>query len=406
MTSHELRERFETALMPTYGTPPIALSHGEGRRVWDADGRGYLDLLAGIAVSTLGHGHPALVRAVSEQAATLAHTSNLYVHEPGVRLAERLTSLVRAGATGPTGDIRVFFANSGSEANEAALKLVKRAAGPGRTTIVSTDDGFHGRTSGALALTGKPAIRDPFGPFGLDVRFVAHGDTAALRDAVDDTCAAVFVEPVQGEAGIRPAAPGYLAEVREICDNTGAAFVLDEIQSGVGRTGHWFAHQAEGILPDVLTLAKGLGGGLPLGACLGLGPYASAFAKGDHGSTFGGNPVSCAASLAVLDTIEVEGLLDAAAELGDLLAGEIAAVGHPLVTEVRGAGLWRGVQLSSPAAAAVQSSAAEHGFLVNAVAPDVVRLAPPLTITREEVREFTGALPRILDRAAGEERPA
>ncbi|MBB4932491.1 acetylornithine aminotransferase [Lipingzhangella halophila] len=406
MTSRELQARFDAALMPNYGTPPIALTHGEGRRVWDADGRRYLDLLAGIAVSSLGHGHPALVKAVADQAASLAHTSNLYVHERAVRLAERLIGLVRAGAAGGTGDVRVFFANSGSEANEAALKLVKRAAGAGRRTIVSTDGGFHGRTSGALALTGKPAIRDPFGPFGLDVRFVAHGDAAALRDAVDDSCAAVFVEPVQGEAGILPADPGYLAEVREICDATGAAFVLDEIQSGVGRTGHWFAHQADGVLPDVLTLAKGLGGGLPIGACVGLGRYATAFAKGDHGSTFGGNPVACAAALAVLDTIEADGLLAAAAELGDLLASEITAAGHPLVTEVRGAGLWRGIQLSAPAAATVQTRAAEHGFLVNAVTADVVRVAPPLTITREEILEFTGALPRILDRAAGEETPA
>ncbi len=403
MTSDELRARFDAALMPNYGTPPVALARGDGCRVWDAQGRAYLDLVAGIAVTTLGHGHPALVKAVADQAATLAHTSNLYAHEPGVRLAERLADLVRTGAR-DTDDVRVFFANSGSEANEAALKLVKRGAQEGRGTIVATEGGFHGRTSGALALTGKPAIRDPFGPFGLDVRFVPHGDAAALREAVDHSCAAVFVEPAQGESGVRPAAPGYLAEVREICDTTGAAFVLDEVQSGIGRTGHWFAHHAEGVAPDILTLAKGLGGGLPIGACVGIGRYASAFAKGDHGSTFGGNPVSCAAALAVLDTIQADELLTATTELGDLLASEIAAVDHPLVTEVRGAGLWRGIQLAAPAAAAVQTSAAANGFLVNAVTPDVVRLAPPLTITREEILEFTGALPQILDTAPGEER--
>ncbi len=392
--------------MPNYGTPPIALARGEGCRVWDTDGRSYLDLIAGIAVSALGHGHPVLVKAVAEQAATLAHTSNLFVHERAVELAERLIALLRDGTASDPGDIRVFFANSGAEANEAALKLVKRAAGAGRPTIVSTDGGFHGRTSGALALTGKPAFRAPFGPFGVDVRFVPYGDPGVLRDAVDDSCAAVFVEPVQGEAGVLPASDGYLAEVRGICDATGAAFVLDEVQSGIGRTGHWFAHQAEGVLPDVLTLAKGLGGGLPIGACVGFGRYATAFAKGDHGSTFGGNPVACAAALAVLDTIETDGLLAAAAELGGLLAEEITSVDSPLVAEVRGAGLWRGVRLSSQAAANVQTRSAEHGFLVNAVTPDVLRIAPPLTISREEILEFTGALPAILDQSAAEETPA
>ena len=261
--------------------PPVALVRGEGCRVSDADGKTYLDLIAGIA-SSLGYGHPALVAAVTEQAATLIHTSNLFLHEREVELAEKLVSLLGGSA-------RVFFANSGTEANEAALKLVRRAAGPERTYYVSTVAGFHGRTSGSLALTGKPAIRDPFGPFNLDVRFVPHGDVAALREAVTDQCIAVFVEPVQGEAGVVPARPGYLAAVREICDATGAAFVLDEIQSGIGRTGHWFAHQAEGVRPDVLTLAKGLGGGLPIGACVGFGRYGTAFAKGDHGFTFG-NP--------------------------------------------------------------------------------------------------------------------
>ncbi|MDT0303278.1 acetylornithine transaminase [Streptomonospora wellingtoniae] len=392
----DLQARFDAALMPNYGTPPVAIARGEGSRVYDADGKAYLDLIAGIAVSALGHGHPALVAAVADQAAAVAHTSNLFLHEREVELAERLVALL--GGEGD-GDVRVFFANSGTEANEAALKLVKRAAGEGRTRIVATDNSFHGRTLGALSVTGKAAIRDPFGPYGTDVVFVPYGDADALRTAVDATCAAVFVEPVQGEAGVVPAPEGYLAEIRRACDDAGAAFVLDEIQSGIGRTGHWFAHQAHGVTPDVLTLAKGLGGGLPIGACVGFGPLATAFAKGDHGSTFGGNPVACAAALAVLDTVENENLLASAAELGTLLEREAAAIDHPLLAGVRGSGLWRALVLSAPAAAAVQASAAAHGFLVNALAPDVVRIAPPLTISRDEVLEFTSALPAILEEA-------
>ncbi len=393
MTGSELRERFSASLMPNYGVPPIALTLGRGCEVYDADGRQYLDLIAGIAVSSLGHGHPALVKAVAHQAATIAHTSNLFINEREIELAERLVSLLG-------GDAKVYFSNSGTEANEAALKLVKRAAGPGRHYFVAAGKGFHGRTSGSLALTGKDSIREPFGPFGMDVRFVPHGDLDALREAVDTGCTAVFVEPTQGEAGVVPAPEGYLAGVREICDATGTAFVLDEIQSGIGRTGAWFAHQEAGVRPDVLTLAKGLGGGLPIGACVGFGRYGTAFAKGDHGSTFGGNPVAAAAALAVLDTIERDNLLDSVTELGDLLAAEIDAVDHPLLAGVRGVGLWRGIQLTAPAAGHVQTRAAEAGFLVNAVTPDVVRLAPPLTITRAEVLEFTGALPGILAAAA------
>ncbi|MDA0567558.1 acetylornithine transaminase [Streptomonospora sp. S1-112] len=393
----DLRARFEAVLMPNYGTPPIALARGEGRHVWDVDGNRYLDLIAGIAVSALGHAHPALVAAVADQTASLAHTSNLFLHEREVQLAERLVALLGGPAAG--GGPRVFLANSGTEANEAALKLVKRAAGPGRTRLVAAENGFHGRSLGALSVTGKAAIREPFGPFGTTVDFVPFGDVEALAAAVDDTCAAVIVEPLQGEAGVVPPPPGYLAEVRRVCDAAGAAMVLDEIQSGIGRTGHWFAHQAEGVVPDVLTLAKGLGGGLPIGACVGFGRHADAFAKGDHGSTFGGNPVACAAALAVLDTIEAEGLLANAAELGTLLAARTAEVDDPLLAGVRGAGLWRGLTLTRPAAAAVQERAAAHGFLVNAVAPDTVRIAPPLTITRDEVLEFTAALPAILKEA-------
>lgn len=393
MTSgSDLRERFAASLMPTYGVPPVALTLGRGCEVYDADGRQYLDLIAGIAVSSLGHGHPALVEAVARQTATLAHTSNLFVHEREVELAERLIGLLG-------GDAKIFFANSGTEANEAALKLVKRAAGQGRHYFVAADKGFHGRSSGALALTGKDSIREPFGPFGMDVRFVPHGDLDALAEAVDEHCVAVFAEPTQGEAGVVPAPEGYLTGVRRICDDTGAAFVLDEIQSGIGRTGRWFAHQAEEVRPDVLTLAKGLGGGLPIGACVGFGRFADAFHKGDHGSTFGGNPVACAAALAVIDTIESEDLLAHATVTGSLLAEQLDAVDHPLLAGQRGSGLWRALELTAPHSAHVQEQAAVRGFLVNAVAPDAIRLAPPLVITPEQIGVFIEALPTILDAA-------
>ncbi|WP_394295631.1 acetylornithine transaminase [Nocardiopsis alkaliphila] len=378
--------------MPNYGIPPIALTVGSGCEVYDADGRQYLDLIAGIAVSSLGHGHPALVNAVVRQATTLAHTSNLFVHEREIQLAERLIGLLG-------GDAKVFFANSGTEANEAALKLVKRAASPGRHYFVAADKGFHGRSLGALALTGKDVIREPFGPYGMDVRFVPHGDLEALTEAVDEHCVAVFVEPTQGEAGVVPAPEGYLAGVRALCDRTGAAFVLDEIQSGIGRTGHWFAHQAEEVRPDVLTLAKGLGGGLPIGACVGFGRFADAFDKGDHGSTFGGNPVACAAALAVIDTIEDQDLLEHVRAMGGVLAEHLERIDHPLLAGQRGSGLWRALELTGPHAAHVQEQAAVRGFLVNAVAPDAVRIAPPLVITPEELAVFIEALPTILDAA-------
>jgi acetylornithine/N-succinyldiaminopimelate aminotransferase len=386
---NDLRERFEAAMMPNYGTPPLALARGEGCRVWDADGNAYLDLIGGIAVSALGHGHPALVEAVSAQVAALAHTSNLFVHEPGVRLAERLLALLG-------GDGRVFFANSGTEANEAALKLVRRRS---RGYVVAAEGSFHGRSMGSLALTGKAPIREPFAPFGTEVRFVRYGDADELAAEVTDGCAAVFLEPTQGEGGIVPAPDGYLAEARRICDRTGAALVLDEIQSGIGRTGVWFQHQHEGVRPDVITLAKGLGGGLPIGACVGFGPYGTALAKGDHGSTFGGNPVACAAALAVLDTIDRDGLLHHVAKVGDQLADGISAVEHPLLAGVRGRGLWRGIALTAPNAAAVEAAARTAGFLTNAVRPDTIRLAPPLIITSVQVASFVAALPRILEEA-------
>jgi acetylornithine aminotransferase len=389
--SEALRERFEAVMMPNYGTPPLALARGAGCRVWDADGNQYLDLIAGIAVSALGHAHPAIVNAVSSQVATLAHSSNLFVHEPGVALAERLLALLRA-------DGQVFFCNSGAEANEAAIKLVRRRQGADKT-VVAAIGSFHGRTMGSLAITGKDSIRQPFGPFGMNVRWIPYGDVTALAGAVDSDVAAVFLEPTLGEGGVVPPPDGYLRAVRQACDEAGALLVLDEIQSGIGRTGEWFAHQKEGIVPDVLTLAKGLGGGLPIGACVGFGDCGSALGKGDHGSTFGGNPVSCAAALAVIDTIEYENILASVKAVGDTLASGIAAIEHPLLKGVRGSGLWLAAVLTAEAAPAVNAAAQAHGFLVNAVQPDAVRLAPPLILTRAEAQEFVAALPAILTAA-------
>ena len=391
--SEALRERFEAAMMPNYGTPPLALARGEGCRVWDADGNQYLDLIAGIAVSALGHAHPAIVEAVSAQVGKLAHTSNLFVHEPGVRLAERLLGLLNAD-----GQARVFFCNSGAEANEAAIKLVRRARGTDKPFVAAIGS-FHGRTMGSLSITGKESIRTPFGPFGVDVRWIPYGDEAALAGAIDAEVAAVFLEPTLGEGGVVPPPDGYLRAVRQACDQAGALLVLDEIQSGIGRTGDWFAHQAAGVLPDVLTLAKGLGGGLPIGACIGFGEAGTALRKGDHGSTFGANPVACAAALAVLDTIEQQNILGNVKTVGDALASGIEATGHPLLKGVRGSGLWLAAVLTEDKAPAVYQAAQDKGFLVNAVQPDAVRLAPPLILTEAEAGEFTAALPAILAQA-------
>ncbi len=397
--TRRLQQRFAAALMPNYGLPPLALATGRGCRVWDADGREYLDLIAGIAVSSLGHAHPAVVEAVHRQVATIAHTSNLFMHEREIELAERLLGLL--GSPG-----KVFFSNSGAEANEAAFKLTRRLRGAsgaggdaGSHYVVAAEGGFHGRTMGALALTGKAQIREPFGPFGVDVRFVPYGDPAALRAAVTSGCTAVFLEPALGESGVVPAPDGYLRTAREACDATGAVLVLDEIQSGIGRTGAWFAHQREGIRPDVVTLAKGLGGGLPIGACIGLGEFGDVLGKGDHGSTFGGNPVACAAALAVLDVIERDGLLARVSQTGELLRSGIAATAHPLLAGVRGRGLWLAAVLTQPAAADVERACRAAGFLVNAVQPDAVRLAPPLVLSAAQAGSFLAALPAALDAA-------
>jgi acetylornithine/N-succinyldiaminopimelate aminotransferase len=395
--TQQLQARYEAALMPNYGVPPVALARGEGCQVWDADGIQYTDLIAGIAVSSLGHAHPAIIEAVTRQVRSIAHTSNLFLHEGEVALAERLLALL--GADGNRADGRVFFTNSGSEANEAALKLVRRHQGGSRPVIVAAEGSFHGRTMGSLALTGKESIRRPFGPFGVDVRFVPYGNADALAAAVGPDCGAVFLEPCLGEAGVVPAPEGYLRAARAACDAAGALLVVDEIQSGIGRTGAWFAHQADGVLPDVLTLAKGLGGGLPIGACIGMGAVGGALGKGDHGSTFGGNPVACAAALAVLDTIESGGLLAHAAAMGDRLAAGLAATVHPLLAGVRGRGLWLAALLAKPAAGAVEAACRRAGFLVNAVQPDAIRLAPPLILQAAQADSFLAALPAVLDEA-------
>ncbi|MDQ6875901.1 MAG: acetylornithine transaminase [Actinomycetota bacterium] len=390
-----LVDRWVAAALPTYPTPPLALVRGAGAHVWDADGVEYVDLLAGIAVGVLGHAHPAVVAAVCRQVATLGHVSNLFVNEPAVILAERLRDLTGAA------DARVFFANSGAEANETALKLVRRAR-PDRRRIVAAEGSFHGRTLGALSLTGQPAKRAPFEPLPGPVDFVPYGDAGALRAAVTPATAAVFLEPVQGEAGVLPAPAGYLESAREACAATGALLVLDEVQGGIGRAGGWFSHQviAPAVRPDVITLAKGLGGGLPIGACIALGEAAGALRPGDHGSTFGGNPICCAAALAVLDTLATDGLLARSAGAGNRLATDITGLGHPLVTGVRGLGLWRAVQLRRQVAGVAQRALRGRGFLVDAVRPDALRLAPPLVISDGDLAAFVAALGPALDASA------
>ncbi|MGW2032072.1 acetylornithine transaminase [Streptomyces sp. NPDC001811] len=394
MTGHqgnqELTERWQGALMHNYGTPRLPLVRGEGTRVWDAEGREYLDFVGGIATNALGHAHPAIVEAVTRQIGSLGHISNFFMAEPTVALAERLLTLF--GREG-----RVFFCNSGAEANEAVFKIGRLT---GRTHVVATDGGFHGRTMGALALTGQPAKQEPFRPLPGDVTHVPYGDAQALAAAVTEDTALVVIEPIQGENGVVVPPAGYLKAARAITAATGALLVLDEVQTGIGRTGTWFEYQAhEGVLPDVVTLAKQLGGGLPLGATVAFGRAAELLRPGQHGTTFGGNPVACAAGLAVLDTIEGEGLLDNVKRQSERLRDGVEALGHPLVDHVRGAGLLLGIVLTGPRAPQVQEAAQEAGFLVNAPAPDVVRLMPPLNLRDDEAGALLRALPGILDAA-------
>jgi acetylornithine aminotransferase len=387
-----LVRRWSAALMNNYGTPSLALVRGDGAVVWDEDGNSYLDMLAGLAVNALGHAHPAVVAAVTRQIGVLGHVCNFYVAEPPVALAEQLLAL--AGRPG-----RVFFANSGAEANETAFKLSRRT---GRTEVVAAEGGFHGRTMGALALTGQPAKADPFRPLPGEVTHVPYGDVDALASTVTAATAMVILEPIQGESGVIVPPPGYLAAAHAIATEHGALLAVDEVQTGIGRTGQWFAHQAEGIEPDVITVAKGLGGGLPIGACLAFGRAAELLGPGSHGSTFGGNPVSCAAALAVLETIAAESLLDNTKLIGERLRRGVEAIGHPLVAGVRGAGLLQAIALTAPAAAIVVDALQREGFLTNAVQPDAVRIAPPLILTAEQADAFLAALPAALHTAHNE----
>ena len=412
-------DRYSRALIGTYGTPLRVLVRGEGCYVWDAEGRRYLDLLAGIAVNVLGHAHPFLTSAITAQLATLGHVSNFFATPLQVALAERLLELVQA----PPGSA-VFFGNSGAEANEAAIKLTRRT---GRIELVAAEGGFHGRTMGALALTHKPAYRTPFEPLPGPVAHVPFGDVAALQTAVGPATAAVVLEPIQGEAGVRPAPSGYLGAARQITRDAGALLVLDEVQTGIGRTGAWFAHQlptlsadqanrgrsskpgsikqtgvdqANRVQPDVVTVAKGLGGGIPIGAmiALGSGP-AHLLGPGQHGTTFGGNPVAAAAGLATLHVIERDGLLANAVTVGNRLREGILRLGHPMVTGIRGEGLLLAVQLAAPIAAATASALLDAGFIVNAPVPDALRLAPPLVLTAEQADTFVEGLSAALDLA-------
>jgi acetylornithine/N-succinyldiaminopimelate aminotransferase len=395
MSNQDLTTRWQGALMNNYGTPRLPLVRGEGVKVWDAEGREYYDFVGGIATNALGHAHPAIVEAVSKQIASLGHISNFFMAEPTVALAERLIQLF--GREG-----RVFFCNSGAEANETAFKIGRLT---GRTHMVATEGGFHGRTMGALALTGQPAKQDPFRPLPADVTHVPYGDAQALAAAVTEDTALVIIEPVQGENGVVVPPPGYLKAARAITAATGALLVLDEVQTGIGRTGTWFAYQAhEGVLPDVVTLAKQLGGGLPLGATVAFGRAAELLQPGHHGTTFGGNPVACAAGLAVLDTIENDGLLENVKRQSEKLRDGIEGLGHGLIDYVRGEGLLLGIVLTEPLAAQVQQAAQEAGFLVNAPAPDVVRLMPPLNLRDVEADALLQALPGILDAASGDGR--
>ncbi|WP_277500675.1 MULTISPECIES: acetylornithine transaminase [unclassified Nocardioides] len=387
------QERYAGALMNTFGPPRTTLVRGSGARVWDADGREHVDFLAGIAVNTLGHAHPALVAAVSDQVATLAHVSNFFATPPQVRLAERLLELLGT-------DGRVFFANSGTEANEAALKLTRRT---GRTRVVVAEGGFHGRTMGALALTAKEAYRTPFEPLPGDVTFVPYGDADALAAAVDDTVAAVLVEPVQGEAGVVVPPADYLVRAQEVARAAGALLWLDEVQTGIGRTGTWFAHRnpalvAGDVVPDIVTLAKGLAGGVPIGACIATGGSGKLFDPGNHGTTFGGNPLAAAAGLAVLDTIESEGLLERSRTAGARLRALLAA--DDRVVEVRGAGLMVGIDLSAPVAAEAVAAAQDAGFILNATGPARMRFVPPLVLADADLDALAGAWSGILDAAS------
>jgi len=360
-----------------YGTPGVALVRGEGVHVWDEEGKRYLDFLGGIATNVLGHAHPVVVKAVSQQIAKLGHTSNLYAHEQGIELARKLQVM--------TGDpkAKVFFCNSGAEANEAAIKISRLT---GRTQIIAAEGGFHGRTMGALSITGQEPKRLPFKPLLTDVKFVKFGSIDALRKAISRKTAMVILEAIQGENGVVVPPNGYLRQVQALCDEFGVLLAIDAVQTGIGRTGEWFGFEHAGIHPNIITLAKGLGGGLPLGAMITMGSKTPNFKPGEHGSTFGGNPVSCAASNAVLDFIRKKDLLSKTRDAGDFLKGELVQI--PGVQGVRGRGLLLGIELKGDTASTVQAKALSKGLLVNAPNKSIIRIAPSLTVKKRDLKEF------------------
>ncbi|NQW65459.1 MAG: acetylornithine transaminase [Actinobacteria bacterium] len=370
---------------PNYGTPPISLVKGKGAIVYDADGKKYLDFLGGIATNLLGHAHPAIIKAVTKQISTLSHVSNFYMHPQVLQLAQSLQKM--------TGDknSKIFFCNSGAEANEAAIKLSRLT---GRTNIVAAHGAFHGRTMGAISLTGQPAKRDPFKPLLRKIKHVNYGNIAALRRAVTSKTAMVILEPIMGEAGVVVPPKGYLKAAREICDKTGALLVIDAVQTGMGRTGTWFGYENEEITPDVITIAKGLGGGLPLGAMIALGRSSNLFKPGDHGSTFGGNPVACAAANATINVIQSKGLLKSNVVLGNLLKSELTKISG--ISEVRGRGLLIGIVLKTANAKALAADLLNNGVLVNATSDEVIRIAPALIITKKNVMDFVAAFRKSL----------
>ncbi|OOP64445.1 acetylornithine transaminase [Arthrobacter sp. SRS-W-1-2016] len=392
-TGSDWLARYSSSLMGVFGTPQRVLVRGAGALVWDADGKEYLDLLGGIAVNALGHAHPFVTSVISSQLATLGHVSNFFTSPTQIALAEKLLAITKA----PAGS-KVFFANSGTEANEAAFKLARRNSSGTRTKIIALEGAFHGRTMGALALTAKEAYRVPFEPLPGGVVHIPFGDIEALRAAVDETTAAVFLEPIQGEAGVRPLSVEYLQAAREMTSKAGALLILDEVQTGVGRTGKWLASEDAGIVPDAVTLAKGLGGGFPVGALITFGePTSSLLTAGQHGTTFGGNPVATAAALATLHAIESQGVLENVLSVGARLRAGLSDV--DAVTEVRGEGLLIGFDLDSDIAPAMVTAALDAGFIINSPGPRTIRLAPPLILTAEQADRFLDALPGIIQAA-------
>jgi acetylornithine aminotransferase len=399
-TGAEWLNRYSSSLMGVFGTPQRVLVRGSGCLVWDADGKEYLDLLGGIAVNAMGHAHPFVTSVISSQLATLGHVSNFFTSPTQIALAEKLLELSKA----PAGS-KVFFANSGTEAVEAAFKLARRNSGAAakgngktRTKIIALEGAFHGRTMGALALTAKEAYRAPFEPLPGGVVHIPFGDVDALRDAIDETTAAVFLEPIQGEAGVRPLPAGYLQAAREATTRAGALLILDEVQTGIGRTGKWLASEDAGIVPDAVTLAKGLGGGFPIGALVTFGAATSSLlTAGQHGTTFGGNPVATAAALATLHAIENQRILDNVRSVGEHLRSKLAGVDG--VTEVRGEGLLIGFDLDADVAPAVVTAGLDAGFIVNSPGPRTIRLAPPLILTADQADSFIQALPTLLQTA-------